>query len=69
MLSALMGEVAFADLTGYAGPVWARTGLARRCRCQPGAAKTVPRQAQGRKKTAQDLQMLSVCGRILSLIG
>ena len=69
MLGVFVSGMAFADLTGYAGAGWARTGLARRCRCQPGAAKTVPRQAQGRKKTAQDLQMLSVCKRILALIG
>ena len=50
-----------AGLTGHSGPGWARTGLARRCRCQPSASKdrrTRPKTAKRQPRTDKCCQFV-----------
>ena len=61
MVSVFVIREVSAGLTGYSGPGWARTGLARRCRCQPSASKDWP----AKPKTAKRQPRTSKCSQFV----
>ena len=63
MVGVFVSRKGYAGLTGHSGPGWARTGLARRCRCQPSASKdrrTRPKTAKRQPRTAKCCQFVEV---------